>query len=134
MAKAIILKIESVNDLSITVFRVKFGVTSYECPRTIASYDRKKRALSGHVSRAKNGPRSSRCTNEQMRKYTTKRRSLDLESAALSATTSSLEFAALGAHVRARAGVGLTGSLAEVTVGRARGATSLSEVKRKLEH
>merc|ERR1712168_639997 len=62
-----------------------------------------------------------------MRKYTTKRRSLDLESAALSATTSSLEFAALGAHVRARAGVGLTGSLAEVTVGRARGAASLHQ-------
>jgi len=43
---------------------------------------------------------------------------LDLEATALSATTSSLEFAALGADVGARAGVRLSGSLAEVTVGR----------------
>jgi len=52
---------------------------------------------------------------------------LDLEAAALSASTSSLELAALGANVGTRAGVGLAGSLAEVTVGRTGSAASLHQ-------
>jgi len=52
---------------------------------------------------------------------------LNLEAAALSASASSLEFAALGAHVRARVGVRLSGGFAEVSVGRAGSAASLHE-------
>jgi len=52
---------------------------------------------------------------------------LDLEAAALSATASALELAALGADVGARAGVGLAGRLAEVTVRLAGRAASLHE-------
>lgn len=52
---------------------------------------------------------------------------LDLEAAALSASASSLELAALGANVGTRAGVGLSGSLSEVTVGRTGSAASLHQ-------
>jgi len=52
---------------------------------------------------------------------------LDFEAAALSATASFLELASLGANVRARVGVRLSGSLAEVTVRRTRGAATLHE-------
>merc|ERR1719447_852550 len=52
---------------------------------------------------------------------------LDLEAAALSATAGALELAALGADVGARAGVGLAGRLAEVTVRLAGRAASLHE-------
>jgi len=52
---------------------------------------------------------------------------LDLESAALSATAGLFEFAALGANVWARARVRLTGSLAEVTIGRTRVTATLHE-------